>query len=336
MTQTQPEFRRPSYFAANALFLLAAMGLVLLPPLAEALAVLLLRAFPKMSAEALLLWTSLVYYVPCVLLPAGVYIRRRRLWQAARLEQPLSPFSALLAVLAALLCVPLGADLAVLWEIPLQRLGLIIPESDVYIPETARGLALTVFYLGVVPGVAEELTFRGVILSAWERRGPVRAVLVSSLLFASLHGSVAGFPTQFMLGCVICLLAVGSGSVYAGMIFHTLYNSALLMAQYAAQRSTYVDAEALADDALLRTDALAWLGGLPGLLSTLGQIALLGVILALLLRAVWTRGRREGVVRPPREPGGMTAQEALVLLSGVVTVLFLYGTDLLDMLGVWT
>ena len=80
-----------------------------------------------------------------------------------------------------------------------------------------------------LPAVCEELAFRGFILSGLRRRFPVwTAILISSLLFAFYHlNAFQALPT-FILGVVLGVLAVRSGSIFPGMLFHLLYNGMLI------------------------------------------------------------------------------------------------------------
>ena len=320
---------RPSLFAANALYLLAAAGLVLTPRLLAPLAAALLARAPDLRREVLLLGVTLIYYLFCVALPVIHYTRTRGLRAAMRLQRPLAPSAALLSALAAALCLPLGANLTLLWEVLLARLGLALSTEGLYIPGDTTGLLVCVLYMAMIPGICEELAFRGLVLGAWERRGRLRALCVSTALFASLHGSIDGLPAHLLLGGALGLLALGSDSLYAGMIFHTFYNALVLLTEFAARRlNTAPEAEALA----FAADPYGYLGGAAGLAGTGLRVLLLTALLALLLRGVWRIGVRAGVRPVQPEKGSMTWQELLVLLSGIVTALFLYGSDLIDML----
>ena len=329
----QTEKRRPSIFAANTLFLLAAIGLMLTPFAVDPLIQLIRQRFPSTKVETLLLLASVCYYIPFLLVPALFYARRHIVWEAMRLEQPLAPSVAILASLAAILALPLGTDISALWSLALQKIGLALPESATHIPSTSSGLVLAVFYLGVLPGFCEEIAFRGFILSAWERRGRLRALLVSSVLFAALHGSIAGFPTQLLLGGIIGLIAVYSGTVYAGMIFHTLYNSLILISQYYVQNLLPSSPELEEAARLAGSDIFAYLGGGMGLLHLFLEMLLLAGLLYLLLRGVRRRGALPAAQAESGDARGMSIQELMVLIAGIVTVLYLYGRDFLDMLG---
>lgn len=347
---------RPSLFAANALYLLVAAGLVLMQLLAEPLALMMMYLFPMLSAEAILLTVNSLYYVGCLLLPAAVYAASRGTWKSMRLSRLPKWKHVWRALLAAAVAVPLSSGISMLWYMVLQSFGLTIVEEGFHVPSTWAGLGLMVLCLGVLPGVCEEIAFRGMALGAWERRGTVWAMLISSLMFASPHGSVAGFPTHFLLGCMIAVMAVGSGSIYTGMIFHGVYNSLLLLLQFFSQNFLPATAEDLAAAELMNTDVVAALGGGFGVAVTAIEAILMGVAMFFILRGIWPRKEKvdlsysaddwerpeertyeaedeSGVELIPRTRGQMEWQEFLVLLSAIVTVVFMYGQDFLNMLG---
>lgn len=83
--------------------------------------------------------------------------------------------------------------------------------------------------LVVLPAVCEELTFRGFILGGLRRRfGPWGAVGLSSFLFALYHFNVFQFLPAFVLGAVLALVTLRSGSVVPAMLFHLLHNGLLV------------------------------------------------------------------------------------------------------------
>jgi sodium transport system permease protein len=86
-----------------------------------------------------------------------------------------------------------------------------------------------VLSLIVLPAVCEELAFRGFILTGLRRRlRPWAAIGLSSFLFALYHMNVFQFLPTFLLGVVLSLLTVRSGSILPAMLFHLLHNSLLV------------------------------------------------------------------------------------------------------------
>ena len=80
--------------------------------------------------------------------------------------------------------------------------------------------------LAVAPGVCEELAFRGFILSGLLRSArPAVAIVLSSIAFGIAHMVPQQVFNATLLGLVLGLLALRSGSLLPGILFHVTYNS---------------------------------------------------------------------------------------------------------------
>jgi hypothetical protein len=73
------------------------------------------------------------------------------------------------------------------------------------------------------PRQARDL-FRGLLIAGLRRHGAIVTVLVSSLLFALLHGSIYRLPPTFFLGVALAWVRLATGSIAPGMIVHALNN----------------------------------------------------------------------------------------------------------------
>ncbi|MCE9606228.1 MAG: ABC transporter permease [Planctomycetia bacterium] len=82
----------------------------------------------------------------------------------------------------------------------------------------------------LLPAICEELAFRGFILSGFRKLGhPTRAIVLSALFFGMSHGmAVQQAINASLLGLVIGYLAVQSGSIFPGMVFHITHNASVL------------------------------------------------------------------------------------------------------------
>jgi len=78
--------------------------------------------------------------------------------------------------------------------------------------------------VGVIPAVFEELFFRGAVLSSFKDRGKVVALLLSSLFFFVIHGSVFGSLSTVYAGVCFGILTLVTGSVFAAMLAHLINN----------------------------------------------------------------------------------------------------------------
>jgi sodium transport system permease protein len=82
-----------------------------------------------------------------------------------------------------------------------------------------------VLVIALVPAICEELAFRGFILSGFRHLGHKwRAVIYSALLFGLTHGILQQSLIACLLGLVLGFLALQSGSILPGMVFHVVHN----------------------------------------------------------------------------------------------------------------
>lgn len=93
--------------------------------------------------------------------------------------------------------------------------------------EAGVGPWLFVVFIAILPGLCEELLFRGALQTALLRgRSPARAVAVGALAFAFFHLDPAGFPAHLLAGLAFGWLAWRTGSLWPGVVAHALCNLA--------------------------------------------------------------------------------------------------------------
>ena len=314
--------RKPSVFAASFLFLLAGMGKLVGEYVAWPFVFLAGRLFGGVGAGAQSQLTQFLYYILFVALPVMLYARRDPGIASHLRIEPLKGRVAALSVLTAAVAVLFINCVSQLWFILVQCMGGTIPASGVAVPTTVRGLASAVILSAVLPGICEELLFRGLMLSAWEERGSLRAVTTVSLLFTLLHGNLLGIPSEFICGVLLACIVISSGSLFAGMVFHTVFNSTLLIASYWA-RAVEAGAEA------------AYTGALSLLPFLLGAL-LFGSILMFLMRRFRAQRLRDGRKTfgvPPCPERPVRMSELIVQISGVIVASVWYVIDLFRISG---
>ena len=314
--------RKPSVFAASFLFLLAGMGKLVGEYVAWPFVFLAGRLFGGVDAGAQSQLTQFLYYILFVALPVMLYARRDPGIASHLRIEPLKGRVAALSVLTAAVAVLFINCVSQLWFILVQCMGGTIPASGVAVPTTVRGLASAVILSAVLPGICEELLFRGLMLSAWEERGSLRAVTTVSLLFTLLHGNLLGIPSEFICGVLLACIVISSGSLFAGMVFHTVFNSTLLIASYWA-RTVETDAEA------------AYTGALSLLPFLLGAL-LFGSILMFLMRrfrALRLRDGRKTFGVPPCPERPVRMSKLVVQISGIIVASVWYVIDLFRISG---
>ena len=81
------------------------------------------------------------------------------------------------------------------------------------------------FFLGVMPGIFEEIAFRGLLLHGLRRRlHPAALALVVGLTFGIFHVALFRFAPTACLGVMLAAVTLMTGSIYPAMAWHALSN----------------------------------------------------------------------------------------------------------------
>lgn len=80
--------------------------------------------------------------------------------------------------------------------------------------------------IGLLPGVCEEVLFRGYMQRRLiDRWGPVAGILATSIVFGLFHVTPHGIALATILGLWLGILAYRTGSIWSGIFCHALINS---------------------------------------------------------------------------------------------------------------
>jgi len=169
--------------------------------------------------------TLVAFFATPALLMAIMLTRRPRKTLMLTAPKPLVvPAVALLAIClhpAAMLLTTIVHQLYPLSSDVLAELGKVQSIVD-----QAPNIWVVLLVLAVTPAICEEIAFRGFILSGLRHMGHKwAAIVISSLFFGAAHGVLQQSITACLVGVVIGFLAIHSGSLLAGMLFHLIYNS---------------------------------------------------------------------------------------------------------------
>ena len=97
-------------------------------------------------------------------------------------------------------------------------------------PADAAAWADLLVFGALAPGTAEELLFRGYLLTALRSRlGSIDAGAVAAVLFACFHMSFTQFFPTAVLGLASGWAAIASGSVLPAIAVHVAHNGAALV-----------------------------------------------------------------------------------------------------------
>ncbi|MBA7483820.1 hypothetical protein ES707_19337 [subsurface metagenome] len=93
------------------------------------------------------------------------------------------------------------------------------------LPKTLSELPLFLLLFAVLPGICEEILFRGAIQGTLERKGARRGIFLTASLFAIYHMNPWNFIGIFIVGIILGYLIIRTNSIVLPIIFHTCMNS---------------------------------------------------------------------------------------------------------------
>ena len=87
---------------------------------------------------------------------------------------------------------------------------------------------LALLSTALVPALAEEMCFRGMLQGLLTRRLPRAGIWMTALAFAAVHLQWSALPALFVLGLALGYVNKRHG-FWAGVLLHGLYNAAVLV-----------------------------------------------------------------------------------------------------------
>lgn len=160
-----------------------------------------------------------------ILVPVIIYmlVNKLNFKEVFRLNR-LNAVPALLIVLLSVPALLVAAMLNTIVVYLLQFIGT-IPSQPFPVPENMKELAIGLFVIAVSPAICEELLHRGVMLTAYENRGSIKGVVITSIIFGFFHFDITNLLGATFLGLLIGYYVLRTNSIYAGMLAHFMNNA---------------------------------------------------------------------------------------------------------------
>ena len=99
----------------------------------------------------------------------------------------------------------------------------------------AMDLILNIVVIGIIPGIAEELLFRGVIQNELQKKmsvGSYWPLVIAAFIFAAFHGEVIGFFPKFVIGLILGYAYRVTDNLIVPMLIHALNNGMQVLVVY--------------------------------------------------------------------------------------------------------
>ncbi|MCB5230276.1 MAG: ABC transporter permease subunit/CPBP intramembrane protease [Candidatus Cloacimonas sp.] len=211
-------------------------------------------------------------------------------WQTENLEVGLIKTLLLLVLLPTILVIKFGKlslkeTLSIRWTNPLnyllvllisvpffvivthiaQLINFIYPFPESYLEMfqnmvlfEGKGAWYTFFIVALLPGIAEEVMFRGYFIQAFKSKNIWISIVVSAVLFSLLHLDIFRFIPVALLGIWLGYLLVKTKSIFAPMLAHIAHNGLALVVSNIGDKIPFFEL-------MVKDDNLAWWTILPAL-----------------------------------------------------------------------
>jgi len=100
------------------------------------------------------------------------------------------------------------------------------------LPDNLAMLPLVLLSLSILPGICEEVLFRGGLQGLLERKGVWKGIFLTSLIFSLCHGNPWHFLELTIAGILLGVVVFRTGSILPAMLLHASSNAAAVLSFY--------------------------------------------------------------------------------------------------------
>lgn len=106
----------------------------------------------------------------------------------------------------------------------MESFGFFYSAPEVEVPSGVFGVVLVILSTAVTPALVEEFLMRGSVLGSIKDMGEDVAVIVSAVLFGLMHGNFVQMPFAFIVGLILGMAVIKTGSLWTGVAIHFINN----------------------------------------------------------------------------------------------------------------
>ena len=132
------------------------------------------------------------------------------------------------------------------WEHWMEVAELQVQESLSVILGSASAWALlgNLVVFALLPAICEELVFRGILLKQLDQLTSQNwAILISAALFSFVHFQFYGFFVRLLLGVILAIFVVRSGSLLPSIIAHFAFNAATVLLAWLSANTDWISVD---------------------------------------------------------------------------------------------
>ena len=118
----------------------------------------------------------------------------------------------------------------------IEKIGLNISTPTIEINSFGNYL-ISLVSLAVIPAICEELLFRGVLVNCLKHKGPMFAVVFSSIMFAIFHFSPLQLIYPICFGLILGIVYLRTDNIIFPILLHFINNALSISIQYFSNSS---------------------------------------------------------------------------------------------------
>ncbi len=100
------------------------------------------------------------------------------------------------------------------------------------VPKSFLSFLVSILLFACLPGIFEELIFRGILFRAFDKMKPWKRIVLTAFLFGLFHYNPFNFIGPFILGIILGFIRYRSNSIVPSMFAHATNNSIAMFLSY--------------------------------------------------------------------------------------------------------
>lgn len=141
----------------------------------------------------------------------------------------------LISFLAGIIFYYLTIGMSGIWNTIITILGFNPIEAPGTIYPSMGHMFFWVLIVGVLPGIFEEITHRGLLINSYKKSSEEEAIIFSALLFGLMHQNIRQVGYAIAGGIILAYFFIKTRSIIAPMIIHFTNNALGTFLQYCYQ-----------------------------------------------------------------------------------------------------
>lgn len=183
-----------------------------------------------------------------ILVPSLIFLKLtgHKLKSALRLKAVPVKILAM-SLLITLISLPIAYTLNMLMTFVLSKFDA-LTMNNIEMGSGSLNYLIFIFLMSVTPGICEEVFFRGMILSGYEKIfSPKKTIIFTGLLFGLFHFELQNFMLPAFLGMVFAWLVINTDSIYTSILGHAVFNAIGVTLNFFSPKVTLSDFQSSAN-----------------------------------------------------------------------------------------